>query len=134
MKKLVLVSCLLVGAAWVLWMPLTAVAQEQAVEETALLAELEEEEGGRTLQDWFEMGGWIMWGILFCSVLTLGLVLERLWALRRNGIIPHGLLSKLNQHMKRREMSQVLTLCGIGLYPAPGRGAGRGEIRRDGAG
>ncbi len=114
MRKLVLMSLLLVSAAWVLLLPLVArdaVAQEQALAEV----EAPEEEGGevgRTAQDWYEMGGWIMHGILACSILTLALVLERVWALRRNGVIPRSLLAKLHDHMSQRDISQILTLCG----------------------
>ncbi len=115
MRKLLLMSLLLVSAAWLLSLPLVArdaVAQEQAVEESVVLTEAEETEGGRTLQDWLEMGGRIMWGIAACSALTLGLVLERFWALRRNGVIPRSLLAKLHDHLSQRDISQILTLCG----------------------
>jgi len=114
-NKPLLMFLLLASAVWALSTPpiaRDAAAQEQALEESAVSTEADETESGRTVQDWYAMGGWIMHGILACSVLTLGLVLERGWALRRNGIIPTGLLGKLHEHMQRREMSQVLTLCG----------------------
>ncbi len=114
MRKLLLMSLLLVSAAWVLSLPLVArdaVAQEQALAEVEALEE-EDEEVGRTAQDWYAMGGWIMHGILGCSILTLALVLERAWALRRNGVIPRSLLAKLHDHMGKRDISQILSLCG----------------------
>ncbi len=114
MRKLVLMSLLLVSAAWVLSLPLVArnaAAQEQALVEVETPEE-EDEEVGRTAQDWYAMGGWIMHGILGCSILTLALVLERVWALRRNGVIPRSLLAKLHDHMSQRDIPQILTLCG----------------------
>ena len=33
-------------------------------------------------------GGWIMWPILGCAVLTLAITLERLWTLRRKSVLP----------------------------------------------
>ncbi|TDJ07284.1 MAG: MotA/TolQ/ExbB proton channel family protein [Deltaproteobacteria bacterium] len=114
MRKLVLMSLLLVSAVWLLSLPLVArhaVAQEQVLAEVEAPEE-EAEEVGRTVQDWYAMGGWIMHGILGCSILTLALVLERVWALRRNGVIPRSLLAKLHDHMRQRDVSQILTLCG----------------------
>lgn len=114
MRKLLLMSLLLVSAAWLLSLPLVArdaVAQEQALAEVEAPEE-EGEEVGRTVQDWYAMGGWIMHGILACSILTLALVLERVWALRRNGVIPRSLLAKLHDHMSQRDVSQILILCG----------------------
>ncbi|MFQ5513033.1 MAG: MotA/TolQ/ExbB proton channel family protein [Myxococcota bacterium] len=73
--------------------------------------EVDEAEGARTFRDWYEMGGWIMHGILGCSVLTFGLVLERLRALRRGAVIPAALLAKLHEQMKRRDLRQVMSLC-----------------------
>lgn len=39
----------------------------------------------------FKAGGWVMWPIAAISVLALGIVLERLWSLRRNTVLPKGL-------------------------------------------
>lgn len=36
-------------------------------------------------------GGWVMWPIAAISVLALGIVLERLWSLRRRTVLPPGL-------------------------------------------
>ncbi|WP_416885603.1 MotA/TolQ/ExbB proton channel family protein [Marinospirillum sp.] len=38
--------------------------------------------------DFFEAGGWLMWPLLLCSVSALTIILERLWALRQEGIAP----------------------------------------------
>jgi len=65
----------------------------------------------RTLTDWYAMGGWIMHGIVGCSMLTVGLVLERFWALRRSAIIPAVLLRKLHETLKKHDLTGVLKLC-----------------------
>lgn len=39
----------------------------------------------------FKAGGWVMWPIAAISVLALGIVLERLWSLRRRTVLPPGL-------------------------------------------
>jgi biopolymer transport protein ExbB len=86
---------------------------QEGVAEVAREASAEEESAdSRTVRDWYNMGGWIMHGILTCSILTLALVLERVWALRRNAIVPSGLLSELHDNLQSREISQVLRLCG----------------------
>ncbi len=85
-------------------------AQEKAsVEESATVAG---DDGRRSLRQWYEMGGWIMHGIVGCSILVFGLVLERAWAVRREAVIPAGLLAKLSAALHRREMPEIFTLCG----------------------
>ncbi len=49
----------------------------------------------RTLADWYALGGWIMHLLVACSVVTLGLALERLWATRRAAVVPTALLDAL---------------------------------------
>ncbi|MCI1709665.1 MAG: MotA/TolQ/ExbB proton channel family protein [Chiayiivirga sp.] len=36
-------------------------------------------------------GGWVMWPIMACSAITLAIVLERFWTLRKKAVIPAGL-------------------------------------------
>jgi biopolymer transport protein ExbB len=42
-------------------------------------------------------GGWVMIPILLCSVLAMGIIVERLWTLRRRRIIPDGLVLQVWQ-------------------------------------
>lgn len=51
----------------------------------------------RSLVDWYAMGGALMHGIALCSVLIVGTVLERGFALRRSATLP----SRLARDMKR---------------------------------
>lgn len=45
----------------------------------------------RSLADWYEMGGAAMHGLALCSVLVVGLLGERLWALRASATLPRAL-------------------------------------------
>jgi biopolymer transport protein ExbB len=40
-------------------------------------------------------GGWVMWPILACSVVALGIILERLWILRERRVVPDNLVGEI---------------------------------------
>ncbi len=40
-------------------------------------------------------GGWLMMPILLCSIISLAIVVERLWALRRQRVCPSGLVGEI---------------------------------------
>ncbi len=71
-----------------------------------------EPDEGRTLADWYKMGGWIMHGLVLCSVLTVAMVLERLWSLRRGAVIPRSFMRALMEHWRARDIPKVVALCG----------------------
>ncbi len=50
-------------------------------------------EKGRAMLEYIQQGGVIMIPILFCSVLALGIIVERFWNLRRSRII--GMISSI---------------------------------------
>lgn len=74
--------------------------------------EADQEIGARTLADWYEMGGWVMHGLVLCSILAVALILERIVALRRNAVIPRKFMSTVMDHWHKREVNQVVALCG----------------------
>jgi biopolymer transport protein ExbB len=45
--------------------------------------------------DLIESGGWLMWPILACSVVATAIVIERLWALRRERVLPRELMERV---------------------------------------
>ncbi|MGH8453797.1 MAG: MotA/TolQ/ExbB proton channel family protein [Nevskiales bacterium] len=47
----------------------------------------------------FQAGGWVMWPILGFSILALGIVVERLWALQARSVIPPGLAEQVRAHV-----------------------------------
>ncbi|MGH8547396.1 MAG: MotA/TolQ/ExbB proton channel family protein [Methylococcales bacterium] len=42
-----------------------------------------------------QKGGIVMWPIIACSVLAMGIICERFWALRTNRVLPPGLLAQI---------------------------------------
>lgn len=42
-----------------------------------------------------QKGGILMWPIIVCSVLAMGIVCERFWTLRTNRVLPPGLLAQI---------------------------------------
>ncbi|MFT5484012.1 MAG: biopolymer transport protein ExbB [Halieaceae bacterium] len=49
-------------------------------------------------------GGWLMLPIIFCSIVALAIVVERLWTLNPNKVAPPHLLSTLWQQIKDGEL------------------------------
>lgn len=56
-------------------------------------------------------GGYLMYPIIFCSILTLAILLERLFALRRSRIIPEKFIIEVSDLVRRRRMDDALTRC-----------------------
>lgn len=122
MKRFWLALCLAIFAAHAF--PAVALAQDEApAAAAAAAAEGEEvaegeaaaegeEVAGRTLADWYQMGGFVMHGLVLLSVLSLALVIERLWALRRNRIIPRKFMRNVMEHWRQSDIAQVVALCG----------------------
>ncbi len=52
-------------------------------------------------------GGWLMLPILVCSVISLAIIGERLWTLRRNRVLPQPLVMALNLWTKGGKITQV---------------------------
>ncbi|MBK1727010.1 MotA/TolQ/ExbB proton channel family protein [Halorhodospira neutriphila] len=53
-----------------------------------------------------QAGGWLMIPILVCSVLALAITLERLWALRRETILPPALRGQARRLAQGRELEE----------------------------
>ncbi|MCB1742127.1 MAG: MotA/TolQ/ExbB proton channel family protein [Gammaproteobacteria bacterium] len=52
-------------------------------------------------------GGWLMLPILLCSVVAMGIVVERLWSLRRSQIVPANLTAEVWQKLRRGALGDV---------------------------
>ena len=59
----------------------------------------------------FLKGGIIMYPIAFCSVLALGIFLERVWKLRGKKIIPKDFLIEVEDLISRRKIHEAMILC-----------------------
>ena len=91
--------------------PVQAPPVEKLVEVEELDGAVEATDERRTLREWFNFGGNVMWLIMFVSAFSITLVLERSWRLRRAAVIPRKFLNQVRTHWERREISQLLRLC-----------------------
>jgi len=66
---------------------------------------------GGIMIDLIVKGGIFMYPIIFCSIVALAIFFERLWFLRRKQIIPKGLIRKIEQLLKNRNISDAILLC-----------------------
>lgn len=49
-------------------------------------------------------GGWVMWPILLCSVISLAIVVERFWSLQRKRTAPRNLVNQIWQWARDGEL------------------------------
>ncbi|KZN12429.1 MULTISPECIES: MotA/TolQ/ExbB proton channel family protein [Marinomonas] len=52
-----------------------------------------------------QTGGVFMWPLLACSILTLAIILERFWTLRKNSVAPKGLLGDVMMRLRDDKMT-----------------------------
>jgi biopolymer transport protein ExbB len=55
-----------------------------------------------------EAAGWPIWPLIFASIVALGIIVERGWALRRDRVVPRTLLPKTVQEVKSKGITQDL--------------------------
>ncbi|CAI2718955.1 MotA/TolQ/ExbB proton channel (Modular protein) [Nitrospina watsonii] len=58
-----------------------------------------------------EKGGFMMYPIIFCSILMVGIAIERMYSLRRKRIINPDFLKKIRDHWNWRDIQLGLQLC-----------------------
>jgi biopolymer transport protein ExbB len=51
-------------------------------------------------------GGWLMVPIILCSILTLTIIVERFWALRRSNVVPKGIGEEVKDWAARHELDR----------------------------
>jgi len=61
--------------------------------------------------DLISKGGIFMYPIILCSIIALAIFIERLWALRREKIIPHDFILQVEEKVKARKLSDAEHLC-----------------------
>lgn len=54
--------------------------------------------------EFIKAGGWVMWPLLVFSIITVAIVLERLWVLRSSRIAPPGLLEDVWTLVRNEEL------------------------------
>ncbi len=70
-------------------------------------------------------GGWVMWPIILCSVISLAIIAERFWSLRKNRIIPKNLVATVYQwekvgHLDDKRIYQLSKSSHLGRILAAG--------------
>jgi len=55
----------------------------------------------------FESGGYVMYPILMCSIISLGIIIERFWRLQRGRVIPKGLVIRVWEWLKNNELDKA---------------------------
>lgn len=58
-----------------------------------------------------QKGGWMMWPIMFCSLLMVAIAIERAYSLRRKNIINPDFLRKVRAHWNWKDIQLGLQLC-----------------------
>jgi len=66
---------------------------------------------GRTLAEWYALGGWVMHGLVAVSVLAVAVVLERAWSLRSGAVLPPALARALREVWDPRRPERARELC-----------------------
>jgi biopolymer transport protein ExbB len=61
--------------------------------------------------DFFQRGGIAMYPILFCSIMAVGVFLERLWALRGNKLIPQKFVQAFQDEVRQGKLKDAAELC-----------------------
>jgi biopolymer transport protein ExbB len=51
-------------------------------------------------------GGWLMWPLILCSVISIAIITERFWALRRGRILPRYVVAQIWTWYKRNELTR----------------------------
>jgi len=52
-----------------------------------------------------QAGGWVMWPILLCSIVAMGIIVERFWALRTSKIVPKNLVKQVWDWAKKDQLN-----------------------------
>ena len=55
----------------------------------------------------FRAGGWLMWPILACSVLSVAIIFDRLWTLRQSKVAPKSLVPQIFQWVRRNQLDNT---------------------------
>jgi len=85
-----------------------ALAAASGADPTAVVSAADD---GRSMADWYALGGWIMHLVAGCSVLAGAVLLERLVALRRSAVAPPGLAARLEEAWDRCRPEAAQRLC-----------------------
>jgi biopolymer transport protein ExbB len=63
------------------------------------------------MMNYILQGGVIMLPIVLCSVLAVGIIIERLWNLRRKRILRYDILHRIEDLLREQKIPEATTLC-----------------------
>ena len=66
---------------------------------------------GRTILELIEQGGIVMYPLLLCSVLSVGVIIERLWALGRSQQQTTALAQHVSEALQEGKLAEAAALC-----------------------
>ncbi len=52
-------------------------------------------------------GGWVMWPIIACSIIALGIIIERLWSLRTEKVMPRQLPAQVWSLYRKNQLDAI---------------------------
>jgi biopolymer transport protein ExbB len=50
-------------------------------------------------------GGWLMWPLILCSVISIAIITERFWSLRRGKVLPKYVVAQIWNWYKKKELT-----------------------------
>ena len=56
-------------------------------------------------------GGIVIYPIILCSVIALAVFIERVWILRKNAVIPDGLVNDVEKKLKSKNIAGAMEVC-----------------------
>jgi biopolymer transport protein ExbB len=67
---------------------------------------------GKTVLEVFALGGFTMWILLLCSVLSLAVIIDRLASFWRNGRVKrHAFMERLRDVLRRKDIERAIEIC-----------------------
>jgi biopolymer transport protein ExbB len=61
------------------------------------------------LIDYFQAGGDLMWPLLLCSIVSVAVVLERTWRLRRAALIQRDIVDRVQDYIERGKVAGAIS-------------------------
>ncbi|NLA74347.1 MAG: MotA/TolQ/ExbB proton channel family protein [Deltaproteobacteria bacterium] len=61
--------------------------------------------------DLIQKGGIVMYPIFLCSIIALGIFIERLWILRKKAVIPDDLVSFVEERLQKKNIPAAVDVC-----------------------
>ncbi len=98
-------------------LPREVMAQENSASEGDVPPFEEEEKAPNWFLDMTDKGGPAMYGIYACAIIGLAITIERTMKLRIKKIFPAAFIEQVREHLRERNIPEVITLCEGKKFP-----------------